>query len=49
MTSTYIDSALFVKSFVFEQDSPAAIKMIEAVGEPFLFSHLHEIARTRSA
>jgi predicted nucleic acid-binding protein len=43
MTGTYIDSSLFVKSFVFEQDSPAAIEMIEAVGEPFLFSHLHEI------
>ena len=43
MTSTYIDSSLFVKSFVFEQDSPAAIEMIEVVGEPFLFSHLHEI------
>jgi len=43
MTSTYIDSSLFVKSFVFEKNSPAAIKIIEAVGEPFLFSHLHEI------
>lgn len=43
MTSTYIDSSLFVKSFVLEQGSPAAIEMIEAVGEPFLFSHFHEI------
>jgi predicted nucleic acid-binding protein len=43
MTSTYIDSSLFVKSFVFEQDSPAAIAIVEAAGDPLLFSHLHEI------
>ena len=41
--STYIDSSIFVKSFVFEPDSQAAIDIIEAAGEPFTFSHLHQI------
>lgn len=40
---TYIDTALFVKSFIFEADSPAAVAILEATGEPFAFSHLHEI------
>ncbi|MFZ4779387.1 MAG: type II toxin-antitoxin system VapC family toxin [Terrimicrobiaceae bacterium] len=41
--NTYIDTSLFVKSFVFEVDSLAAVEIIEAVGEPFVFSHLHQI------
>ena len=32
-----------MKSFVFEPDSQSAIDIIEAAGEPFTFSHLHEI------
>ncbi len=40
---TYIDTSLFVKSFVLEPDSPEAVEIIEASGEPFAFSHLHEI------
>lgn len=41
--STYIDTSIFVKSFILEPDSPAAVEIIEASGEPFAFSHLHEI------
>lgn len=40
---TYIDTSLFVKSFVLEPDSATAVEIIEASGEPFTFSHLHEI------
>lgn len=39
----YIDTGLLVKSYVFEQDSPQAIEIIEAAGDPLLFSHLHGI------
>jgi predicted nucleic acid-binding protein len=41
--TTYIDTALFVKAFVRETDSAAAIALLDAVGEPFAYSHLHEI------
>jgi len=43
MTRTYIDTSIFVKSFVLEPDSREAVAIIEATGEPFAFSHLHEI------
>lgn len=39
----YIDTALFVKSFVLEADSAQAIQMLEKIGEPFAYSHLHEL------
>ena len=41
--NTYIDTSIFVKSFVMESDSPTALEILEAAGEPHVFSHLHEI------
>lgn len=41
--TTYVDTALFVKAFVLEADSAEAIAILERVGEPFVYSHLHEI------
>lgn len=41
--NTYIDTALLVKAFVLEADSAAAITILERIGEPFAYSHLHEI------
>jgi predicted nucleic acid-binding protein len=40
---TYVDTALFVKSYVLEVDSPEAVRLIEEIGEPFAYSHLHEL------
>lgn len=40
---TYIDTALFVKGFVLEADSPDAVAILESAGEPFIYSHLHEL------
>lgn len=39
----YIDTGILVKSYVFEADSPEAIAIIEAVGDPLIFSHVHAI------
>lgn len=41
--NAYIDTALFVKSFVRETDSGKAIRLLEEIGEPFAYSHLHEV------
>lgn len=41
--TTYIDTALFVKAFVLEVDSAEAITLLERIGEPFAYSHLHGI------
>lgn len=41
--NAYIDSALFVKAFVLEVDSEVTIRVLEKVGEPFFYSHLHEL------
>ncbi|MFQ3670546.1 MAG: type II toxin-antitoxin system VapC family toxin [Verrucomicrobiia bacterium] len=41
--NAYIDTALFVKAFVLESDSPQAIRLLEEIGEPFAYSHLHEL------
>ncbi len=41
--NAYIDTALFVKSFVLEADSPQVIRLLETLGEPFAYSHLHEL------
>jgi len=41
--NTYVDTSIFVKSFVMESDSPAALEILEAAGEPHAFFHLHEI------
>ena len=40
---TYIDTSIFVKSFVRESDSLSALEILEAAGEPHVYSHLHEI------
>ena len=41
--SVYIDTGILVKSYVFEANSPEAIAIIEAAGDPLIFSHLHGI------
>ncbi len=41
--SVYIDTGILVKSYVFEEDSPEAIAIIEAAGDPLAFSHIHEL------
>lgn len=41
--NAYIDTALFVKSFVLEVNSAETIRLLEEIGEPFAYSHLHEI------
>ena len=41
--NAYIDTALFVKAFVMEADSPGTICLLEQIGEPFAYSHLHEL------
>lgn len=40
---TYIDTGILVKSYVREPDTPEALAIIEAAGDPLLFSHIHEI------
>ena len=39
----YINTALFVKAFILEADSAGAIRLLEQAGEPFAYSHLHEL------
>lgn len=41
--SVYIDTGILVKSYIFEEDSPEAIAIIEAAEDPLIFSHLHAI------
>ncbi len=41
--SVYIDTAILVKTYVFETDSPEAIAIVEAAGDPLIFSHLHAV------
>jgi predicted nucleic acid-binding protein len=41
--SVYIDSGIIVKSYVFETDSPEAVAIIEAAGDPLIFSHVHAV------
>jgi predicted nucleic acid-binding protein len=41
--TTYIDTAILVKAFVLETDSPEAIRLLEEIGEPLAYSHLHEL------
>jgi len=41
--NSYIDTALFVKGYVLEEDSAKTISLLEDIGEPFAYSHLHEI------
>lgn len=41
--SVYVDTGIIVKGYVFEADSPEAIALLEEVGDPLIFSHLHPI------
>jgi predicted nucleic acid-binding protein len=41
--SAYIDTALFVKVYVMEANSMETIRIFEEIGEPFAYSHLHEL------
>ena len=43
MKETYVDTALFVKSYVEEPNSKAADEMLRAIGTPLAFSHMHQI------
>lgn len=40
---TYVDTSLLVKAFVLENDSEVAVRLLEGLGEPFAYSHLHEL------
>jgi len=40
---TYVDTGILVKGYVNESDSLEAIAILEEVGFPLLFSHIHEI------
>ena len=40
---TYIDTGILLKGYVLEPDTPEALAIIAAVGDPQLFSHVHEI------
>jgi len=39
----YIDTGILVKSYIFEEDSQEAIAIIEAAGDPLIFSHVHGV------
>lgn len=39
----YFDTGILLKSYVFEADSPQAIALIDAAGEPVVFSHVHQL------
>ena len=41
--TTYIDTGILIKSYVREPDTPEALAIIEASGDPQVFSHIHEI------
>ena len=41
--SAYIDTALFVKLYVLEANSIETIQIVEVIGEPFAYSHLHDL------
>jgi predicted nucleic acid-binding protein len=41
--SVYVDTGILVKSYIFEGDSPEAIAIIDAAGDPLVFSHIHGI------
>ncbi|HOY56922.1 MAG TPA: type II toxin-antitoxin system VapC family toxin [Verrucomicrobiota bacterium] len=40
---TYVDTGILAKSYVLESDSAAAIAILEAVGDPLVFSHVHAL------
>jgi hypothetical protein len=42
-TETYVDTGIMVKGYVLEADSPAAIAILEAAGDPLVFSHVHAL------
>lgn len=41
--STYCDTGVLVKSYIFESNSPEAVALLETAGTPLLCSHFHEI------
>lgn len=41
--NAYVDTALFVKAYVLEANSEETIRLLDEIGEPFAYSHLHEI------
>ena len=43
MNAGYADTGVMVKGYVLESDSEAAVGILESLGEPLLYSHLHTI------
>lgn len=41
--TAYVDTALVLKTLVLEADSEATIRLLDDIGEPFAYSHLHEL------
>jgi predicted nucleic acid-binding protein len=41
--SVYLDTALILKSYIYETTSPDAIAIVEMAGDPIIFSHLHAL------
>jgi len=40
---TYVDTGLFVKSYIAEPNSKESDAILRSIGTPFAFSHFHEI------
>lgn len=43
MKDTYVDSGVFVKTYIEEPNSKEADKILCTIGTPLVFSHFHEI------
>jgi len=43
MSPAYVETGLFVKSYIEEPDSKEADSILRRLGTPFVFSHFHEI------
>ena len=41
--TVYVDTGILLKSYVLERDSAKAVSVLEAVGDPLIFSHLHAV------
>lgn len=39
----YVDTGILVKTYVLEENSPAAVDLVERAGDPLLYSHVHAL------